>query len=357
MSKNILIYTDYPKYGIQVWNEAACRNLEAQYKLTFSWSDKDRRNFVSLLEHVTPDLIIFSDKSPESNKLEKTKAILVGIPYVSVAHLVPEQYKEVCNDKAWVECALKGAEEVIAVSQNTLKSLQDLGLPKDKGVVIYPCFDKEFNTNRYKTSDPFYAREVLQIPKTARVFLTVARTDRTKGYHLQLDVIHKLREKEKNFNNLHWIWVGDGTDYYQLYSILQDTGLNTNIHMIEQMVREVMPDIYASADAFILPSFYEGTPIALLEAMAMGLPIAATTVDGVNEVLTDDNAFLMTNPNKDANLTKRDLEFAYDLFSNENAITKKFRENILHEREKYTEEIFAKNLTSVVENVWKNSVS
>lgn len=357
MNKNILIYTDYPKYGIQVWNEAACRNLGKQYNITFSWSDKDRKNFSALLEKANPNLIVFSDKTPESNKVEKTSVIIRGIPYISVAHLVPAQYKNYCTDECWVKCALVGAQEVIAVSQSALNSLHELGLPNDKGIVIYPCFDKEFDPKRYNVTTQFYAREVLQIPKTARVFLTVARIDKVKGHHLQLDVIHKLREKEKDFSNLHWIWVGNGPDYYQLYSILQDTGLNTNIHMLEQMPREIMPDIYASADAFILPSFYEGTPIALLEAMAMGLPIAATEVDGIKEVLNKDNALLIGDPNKDANFVKTNLEFAYDLFISDNAITKKFKDNILQECKKYTEEVFAKNLINVVENTWKNLAS
>jgi glycosyltransferase involved in cell wall biosynthesis len=101
-----------------------------------------------------------------------------------------------------------------------------------------------------------------------------------------------------------------------------------------------------------LPSFYEGTPIALLEAMAMGLPIAAPAVDGIKEVLNGENAFLMTNPNNDTiHLTKLDLHFAYDLFSSENAIIKNFKKTMLQEREKYTEDIFAKNLINVIDNI------
>lgn len=350
MLKHILIYTDFPNYGIAIWNDIAKRNLEKYYQVTYVCSKKERSNFYEFLLNTKPDLVIFSDESPESNRFEKTKCILKGIPYISVAHLVTEQYVNIYKEKELVNYLLKGAIQVIAVSHSTLKSLHQLGLPNDKGVVVYPCFENIFNPKNFiEKRNPLYIRELFHISKNAKIFLTVARIDITKGYKTQLKVIHKLREQDKKlFENLHWIWVGNGPDYYKFNGILQDTGLCTNIHMLGQMSRQLMPDIYATSDVFVLPSFGEGTPIALSEAIAMELPIIATKVDGIKEILTDENAFLLDNPNEKS--IDNMLEYAYSLFSTNNTITKKYKENIIKEREKYTEEIFTNNLLNVIKN-------
>jgi len=56
-----------------------------------------------------------------------------------------------------------------------------------------------------------------------------------------------------------------------------------------------MPSLYAQADALMITSAYEGTPLTALEAMAMRLPIVASRIDGLAEILVDqDDALLVT---------------------------------------------------------------
>jgi glycosyltransferase involved in cell wall biosynthesis len=228
-------------------------------------------------------------------------------------------------------------------------------------VVIYPCSENIFDPKKFMgvgANDPMHFRTLLEIPRNAKVFLTVARIDISKGYKVQLEVINNLRKQdEKLFENLHWFWVGNGADYYQLSGILQDTALNTNVHMFGQIDRDLLPSIYASSDVFVLPSFCEGTPLVLLEAIAMELPIIATKVDGVKEILTEETAFLLDDPSKQP--INDMLEYAYRLFSTDNVVTKKYKENIKKERERcqhnpnwrYTEEVFIQRFLNVLKGV------
>ncbi len=59
---------------------------------------------------------------------------------------------------------------------------------------------------------------------------------------------------------------------------------------------EDVPAFYAAADAFCLPSYAEGVPIVLMEAMASGLPVVATRIAGIPELVTDAESGLLVDP-------------------------------------------------------------
>ena len=61
-------------------------------------------------------------------------------------------------------------------------------------------------------------------------------------------------------------------------------------------MRSDVPDLLQMADVFALPSLWEGLPIALLEAMGAGLPVIATRVEGVEEMIVDGENGLLAQP-------------------------------------------------------------
>jgi sugar transferase (PEP-CTERM/EpsH1 system associated) len=111
---------------------------------------------------------------------------------------------------------------------------------------------------------------------------TVGRFVEPKGYSYLLEAMVELRKQNSNIRAL---LVGDGSlrlameekaETLDLPDILVFTG-----------IRRDVPMILALLDVFVLPSLWEGLPIALLEAMAAGLPVVATRVGGVPEVVVD----------------------------------------------------------------------
>jgi glycosyltransferase involved in cell wall biosynthesis len=76
---------------------------------------------------------------------------------------------------------------------------------------------------------------------------------------------------------------GDGYMRSKLELQIQSLHLSKNVRLLGR--RNDVDRFLAAADIFVLPSRWEGLPIALLEAMSMGLPVIATNVQGVDEVI------------------------------------------------------------------------
>lgn len=80
---------------------------------------------------------------------------------------------------------------------------------------------------------------------------------------------------------------GEGPERAELVRLAGELGLTERIEFLGALPPDAMPAFLANADLFILPSFSEGRSNALLEAMAAGLPVVASAIDGVTELVDD----------------------------------------------------------------------
>jgi glycosyltransferase involved in cell wall biosynthesis len=106
-----------------------------------------------------------------------------------------------------------------------------------------------------------------------------------------------------------WL-VGDGL-------LLPETKARAQTLAVEERVtfwgrRHDVPELLRNTDVFVLPSLSEGSPLALLEAMATGLPIVATAIDGVREIAEDRKTALLVPPGDAVRLRDAILELAGD---------------------------------------------
>jgi len=90
------------------------------------------------------------------------------------------------------------------------------------------------------------------------------------------------------------LMVGDGDQREEGLQLVSELGLEAAVSF--QAFRQDVPDILAAADIFVLPSLWEGLPIGLLEAMAMGKAVIATEVDGTKEVVRPGENGLLVEP-------------------------------------------------------------
>lgn len=90
-----------------------------------------------------------------------------------------------------------------------------------------------------------------------------------------------------------WL-VGDGTLNKELRRLAQDSGIAERVVMLGH--REDTYELLQAMDMFVLPSLHEGIPMALLEAMAAGLPVIATGVGGIPEVIEDHVSGILVEP-------------------------------------------------------------
>ena len=127
------------------------------------------------------------------------------------------------------------------------------------------------------------ARAELQIAAEAPVLATVGRLTAIKNYALLLDAAQRVTAR---FPNLVVLLAGDGELRADLEAQAARLGISANLRFLGW--RRDLPTIYAATDVFALTSRNEGTPVALIEAMAAGVPGVSTDVGGVGDVIASE---------------------------------------------------------------------
>jgi phosphatidyl-myo-inositol dimannoside synthase len=123
-----------------------------------------------------------------------------------------------------------------------------------------------------------------------RIILTLSRIsvhDRYKGHHRVLAVMPDLLRK---FPDLVYVVAGDGSGRGQLERIALEQGVAAHVKFIGRIDDAQLPDLYRTADAFVMPSTKEGFGIVFLEAMRSGIPAIGGNEDGSMDPLRDGTA-------------------------------------------------------------------
>jgi glycosyltransferase involved in cell wall biosynthesis len=128
------------------------------------------------------------------------------------------------------------------------------------------------------------ARTALGIPLDVPLLLFVGGLHRRKGLDVLLDALAHLTPESWSTKPALLV-CGEGPLQHTLRARAVDLGLSGRIHFLGY--RQDVPALMMAADLFVLPSRWEGCPMVVLEAMASGLPIVATAVGGVPELIED----------------------------------------------------------------------
>ena len=134
------------------------------------------------------------------------------------------------------------------------------------------------------------ARRALQLTDEAKVLLNVGRHEFQKGHRYLIEAMSYLHQKNSQLVLL--IAGREGNTTQELMTQVKESGLNDQIRFLGH--REDIPDLLASADLFVFPSLFEGLPGAVIEAMALGLPVIASDIPSLREVVENGkNALLV----------------------------------------------------------------
>lgn len=177
-------------------------------------------------------------------------------------------------------------DALIAISRQVRQDLlQTYHIGTDARVRLIPLgFDLD-RLGRLDDADHRQARTVLEIPRDALVITTVGRLTAIKQHSLFLEVAALLAGKVPEAL---FLIVGDGELRAELDAQVVRSGLAGRVRLLGW--RGDLDSIYAATDVFVLTSRNEGTPVALIEAMASAVASVSTDVGGVRDVIADAGA-------------------------------------------------------------------
>jgi glycosyltransferase involved in cell wall biosynthesis len=142
-------------------------------------------------------------------------------------------------------------------------------------------------------------RVELGVPVDARVLLTVAVLRQAKGIQ---DMLRALPGVLVAVPDAHYLVVGDGAYRPELQQLTADLGLTDRVTFAGR--RTDVDRMLAAAELFVLPSHTDALPTVLAEAMAASLPIVATSVGGIPEMVVPDRSTLLVEPEDTAALAE-----------------------------------------------------
>lgn len=138
-------------------------------------------------------------------------------------------------------------------------------------------------------------RRDLRLPPDAIIVLTVARLGIQKAHDILLEAVPHLIQHHAN---THFVWIGEGEMREKLEQRIKELNVGARVHLLG--FRNDVPRWLAACDIFAFPTHYEGLPFSMVEAMAMRLPVAASAVSSIPEVLDGGAAGLLVHPNEPA---------------------------------------------------------
>jgi glycosyltransferase involved in cell wall biosynthesis len=141
--------------------------------------------------------------------------------------------------------------------------------------------------------------EHVGIPPGSRTLLFVGRLDPQKGPFVLMAAARELLPRH---NDLQVLLVGDGPLAENLQKWIAKENLSDRIHLTGR--RNDVPSLMRAAEIFVLPSLWEGLPNVVLEAMAAGIPVVASRVEGISDLLVDDRTGLIVPPNSAPDLVE-----------------------------------------------------
>ena len=132
-------------------------------------------------------------------------------------------------------------------------------------------------------------REKERFDRDAILFTCVGRLESQKNPLLLVQAFAAL-----NNPRIHLIMLGEGSLREQLAAYIREHGLERCVHLLGK--RNEVPECLAASDVFVLSSNWEGNPLAVMEAMAAGLPVVGTAVGGVPELVESGRQGILVPP-------------------------------------------------------------
>ena len=245
----------------------------------------ERRRVRAILEEFTPSVV--HTHGYRADVVDAPVARALGVPVVSTVHgFTGGGWKSQCYQ--WLQRrAFRHCDAVVVVSRPLVEEIAASGVGRDRIHCVPNAFKPAAGALRRDE-----ARKALGLPERGHVVGWVGRLSREKGADVFLDAFAQML----SFVDATAVVIGDGAEREALERQAQRSGIGDRVRF-----RGALPQAeryFAAFDLFVLSSRTEGTPMVIFEGMAAAVPVVATRVGGVPDLLGDSPDRLV--PSEDA---------------------------------------------------------
>jgi glycosyltransferase involved in cell wall biosynthesis len=233
-----------------------------------------------LFRRLRPDIV--HTHTAKAGALGRAAALLAGVPiriHTFHGHVL-EGYFSPAVSRLFlaIERGLaRTTDRIVVLSPRLREALLGMGIGRPEQLVVIPL-GLELDRFREVRREPEALRAALAIPRGVPLLGSIGRLVPIKDHETLFRALAALREGP------HLAVVGDGACRGALEALAEGLGIRSRVHFLGW--REDLEAILAGLDVLISSSRNEGTPVALIEAMAAGVPVLATDVGGVADLVT-----------------------------------------------------------------------
>lgn len=175
------------------------------------------------------------------------------------------------------------AEKVLCVSQRHMRAMQECGIQAKEWGLIHNVVDEFFFEPSAVSSQPSDRKTLLHIS---------CFDERAKNVKGLLRAAKMLSEKRQDWR---LVLVGTGVDYQQVREFAASLDIPDGLlEWTGELTPQQVSDAFDQADIFVLPSNYENAPVVISESLAKGVPVVASLVGGIPEMVPPNCGILVT---------------------------------------------------------------
>ena len=296
----ILACSSYPQ--LNKW----CENFEKEGIKVIRIDVKhkhDPRHFFHLkkiLKDEKIDILHIHVWNPASGRYALLAANSCKIPIVTTEH---DPFKLSFLKNLFKKSTLKKVQTIITVSENNQKILKKL-YPEHKGKikVIHNGIDISWwqsQTLRFTEEDcKTIKKNIFLADQNTLIIISIAELHERKGLKYLVEAMPKIIKK---YPEVKLVIIGEGKDRKNLANLIGKLGIENHILLAGK--QKEIPKLLKSSDIFVLPSLREAFGLVILEAMITGLPVIASKVGGIPEIIKDGGNGLLVEPKNSKKLT------------------------------------------------------
>lgn len=183
---------------------------------------------------------------------------------------------------------------LITINQEDYRRAQKFHAGK---IILIPGVGIDLDKFQKKEPTRQEIRSKLGIPESKIILMSVGELTKRKNHMVMIEALARLKEYD-----ILYVICGDGPLKAQLRAKAEELGVRDRLKLLG--FRKDIAELHKAADIFVFPSLQEGLPVALMEAMASGLPIVASKIRGNEDLISNNQGGYLVNPTDSEQVAK-----------------------------------------------------